>query len=57
MGATAYVDGSYNVKTEEFSYGIVFFTGAVDKEGNRQELHLSKAFAHEELSRGQILGK
>ena len=61
MGATAYVDGSYNVKTEEFSYGIIFFTGAVDKEGNRQELHFSKAFSHEELSEmrnvaGEIMG-
>ena len=61
MGAAAYVDGSYNVKTKLFSYGIVFFTGAVDQEGNRQELHFSKAFEHEELAQmrnvaGEIMG-
>jgi len=61
MGATAYVDGSYNVKTGAFSYGIVFFTGAVDSAGNRQELHYSKAFTHPELSEmrnvaGEIMG-
>ena len=61
MSATAYVDGSYNVRTGAFSYGIVFFTGAVDKEGNRQELHYSKAFTHPELSdmrnvAGEIMG-
>lgn len=61
MGAIAYVDGSYNIRTKNFSYGIVFFTGAVDKEGNRQELHFSKSFDHEELAEmrnvaGEIMG-
>lgn len=61
MGATAYVDGSYNITTGVFSYGIVFFTGAVDQDGNRQELHFSKAFEHPELAEmrnvaGEIMG-
>ena len=61
MGAAAYVDGSYNIRTRHFSYGIVFFTGAVDSEGNRQELHFSKEFDHPELAEmrnvaGEIMG-
>ena len=61
MGAVAYVDGSYNTSTKRFAYGIVFFTGAVDQDGNRQELHYSQAFTHEELSEmrnvaGEIMG-
>jgi len=61
MSATAYVDGSYNIHTGKFSYGIVFFTGAADSEGNLQELHYSQAFEHEELSEmrnvaGEIMG-
>lgn len=61
MAATAYVDGSYNVRTGQFSYGIVFFTGSKDKDGNLQELHFSKAFEHEELAEmrnvaGEIMG-
>lgn len=61
MGAAAYVDGSYNIRTKHFSYGIVFFTGAVDSEGNRQELHFSKEFDHPELAEmrnvaGEIMG-
>ena len=61
MGAVCYVDGSYNVNTGCFAYGIVFFTGAVDKDGNKQELHYSRAFSHQELSEmrnvaGEIIG-
>ena len=61
MNATAYVDGSYNIATKCFSYGIVFFTGAVDKNGNRQELHYSQSFSHPELAEmrnvaGEIMG-
>ena len=61
MGAIAYVDGSYNVRTKQFSYGVVFFTGAVDKDGNVQELHYSQAFDHPELAQmrnvaGEIMG-
>ena len=61
MGATAYVDGSYNIETKKFSYGVVFFTGAMDKDGNLQELHYSQAFEHEELAEmrnvaGEIMG-
>lgn len=61
MGARAYVDGSYNIRTKNFSYGIVFFTGASDKEGNLQILKFSKSFDHEELAEmrnvaGEIMG-
>ena len=61
MGAVAYVDGSYNASTGSFAYGIVFFTGAVDKDGNKQELHFSQAFEHPELAEmrnvaGEIMG-
>ena len=61
MGAIAYVDGSYNVKTEKFGYGVVFFTGASDKDGNLQELHYSQCFEHPELKdmrnvAGEIMG-
>ena len=61
MVASAYVDGSYNVVTKQFSYGVVFFTGACDKDGKPQELHFSKAFAHDELAQmrnvaGEIMG-
>ena len=61
MGAIAYVDGSYNTVTKVFAYGIVFFTGATDSEGNRQELHYSQAFSHPELAEmrnvaGEIMG-
>ena len=61
MSAEAYVDGSYNIHTKRFSYGIVFFTGASDRDGNLQELHFSKAFDHAELAEmrnvaGEIMG-
>lgn len=61
MGAIAYVDGSYNVRTKDFSYGIVFFTGAEDAAGNKQELHFSRSFSHPELAEmrnvaGEIMG-
>ena len=61
MGAIAYVDGSYNVNTQIFAYGIVFFTGAEDSDGNAQELHYSKAFSHPGLAEmrnvaGEIIG-
>ena len=61
MAAIAYVDGSYNIETKCFSYGVVFFTGAEDAEGNRQELHFSQSFSHPELAEmrnvaGEIMG-
>lgn len=61
MAAIAYVDGSYNIETGCFSYGIVFFTGAKDAQGNLQELHYSQAFDHPELAEmrnvaGEIMG-
>lgn len=40
---TAYVDGSYNVATGEFSYGVVMFH-------NGKELHFSEKFDDEELA-------
>ena len=40
---TAYVDGSYNAATGEFSYGVVIFH-------NGKELHFSEKFADEELA-------
>ena len=36
--ATAYVDGSYNIATKEFGYGVVMFH-------NGEELHMSKSFS------------
>ena len=61
MSAKAYVDGSYNINTQIFAYGIVFFTGAKDSGGNLQELHYSRAFSHPELAEmrnvaGEIMG-
>ena len=57
----AYVDGSYNVTTKRFGYGIVLFTDAQNPDGTPQEIHLSKAFSHEELASmrnvaGEIMG-
>lgn len=51
---TAYVDGSYNVRTEQFGYGIVLFTG-------EKTIELSKAFSNPELAEmrnvaGEIMG-
>lgn len=39
----AYVDGSYNIATGEFSYGVVMFH-------NGEELHFNKSFDDEELA-------
>lgn len=52
--AVAYVDGSYNNEDKRFSYGVVLFA-------NGEELHISKAFSHEELAEmrnvaGEIMG-
>lgn len=57
----AYVDGSYNVSTKRFGYGIVLFTDALNPDGTPQEIRLSKAFSHEELAEmrnvaGEIMG-
>jgi ribonuclease HI len=41
--AVAYVDGSYNVKTKNFSYGMVLFY-------NGEELHENEAFSDAELA-------
>ena len=57
----AYVDGSYNVSTKRFGYGIVLFTDAYNADGTPQEIRMSKAFSHEELAEmrnvaGEIMG-
>ena len=57
----AYVDGSYNVKTKRFGYGIVLFTDAVNPDGTPQEIRLSKSFSQEDLAEmrnvaGEIMG-
>ena len=41
--AVAYVDGSYNVKTNIFSFGTVIFA-------NNEEIHLKEAFSDAELA-------
>lgn len=41
--AVAYVDGSYNVATKEFGYGVVMFH-------NGEQIHLSDAFNDEEMA-------
>ncbi len=43
MDAVAYVDGSFNVATGEFSYGVVMFH-------NGEELHFNQFFNDEELA-------
>lgn len=53
-GAVAYVDGSYDVNAQAYSYGMVFFY-----EG--QELHFSKAYTDPALAQmrnvaGEIMG-
>lgn len=52
--AVAYTDGSYNIETGEFSYGVVMFA-------NGREENFSKSFSDEELSQmrnvaGEIMG-
>ena len=52
--AVAYVDGSYNVTTKQFSYGMVMFC-------NGEEITKSKAFADADLAEmrnvaGEIMG-
>lgn len=52
--ALAYVDGSYNVETGEYSCGVVFFFGG-------EELHLSRKGDNEEMAAmrnvaGEIMG-
>lgn len=59
--AIAYVDGSYNVKTMRFGYGVVLFTGRVNPDGSPEIIQLSKSFADPELAEmrnvaGEIMG-
>lgn len=59
--AKAYVDGSYNVKTGQFGYGVVLFTDAVLSDGSPEIIKLSKGFYEPELAEmrniaGEIMG-
>lgn len=59
--AKAYVDGSYNIATKRFGYGIVFFTDETLPDGSPNILRFSKGFSHEELAEmrnvaGEIMG-
>lgn len=52
--AVAYVDGSYNITTKEFGYGVVMFH-------NGEEIHLSQSYKDEEMAQmrnvaGEIYG-
>ena len=57
----AYVDGSYNIATKRFGYGVVFFTDGVTENGEPEYFTLSKAFSEPELAEmrnvaGEIMG-
>ena len=59
--AKAYVDGSYNVTTKRFGYGIVFFPCTNGPDDLTGELRLSKGFSNPELAEmrnvaGEIIG-
>lgn len=59
--AVAYVDGSFNVRTGQFGYGILFLTGELLPDGSERIIELSKAFYEPELSdmrniAGEIMG-
>lgn len=41
--AVAYTDGSYNIETQEFAYGVVLFYGG-------EEMHFSEKFSDPELA-------
>lgn len=57
----AYVDGSYNIATKQFGYGVVFFTDNVNEDGEADFFTLSKSFSEPELAKmrnvaGEIMG-
>ena len=59
--AVAYVDGSYNVKTKRFGYGVVLFTDSLNENGSPEIIKLSKGFSDPELAEmrnvaGEIMG-
>lgn len=59
--AKAYVDGSYNIRTQRFGYGVVLFTDRVLENGEPEILKLSKSFSDPELAQmrnvaGEIMG-
>ena len=59
--AVAYVDGSYNINTQRFGYGVVLFTEQTDEDGNPVTVQLSKSFSEPELAEmrnvaGEIMG-
>lgn len=59
--AKAYVDGSYNINTQRFGYGVVLFTDRVLENGEPEIIELSKGFDEPELAEmrnvaGEIMG-
>ena len=57
----AYVDGSYNINTKRFGYGVVLFTDRVGEDGEPEIIKLSKGFDEPELAEmrnvaGEIMG-
>ena len=59
--AKAYVDGSYNVETQRFGYGVVLFTDRIFEDGTPEVIKLSKGFSEPELAKmrnvaGEIMG-
>ena len=57
----AYVDGSYNIKTKRFGYGVVLFTDRMTEAGEPEVIKLSKGFSEPELAEmrnvaGEIMG-
>ncbi len=59
--AIAYVDGSYNIHTKRFGYGVVLFTGFELEDGSPEIIKLSKGFDEPELAEmrnvaGEIMG-
>ncbi len=59
--AKAYVDGSYNINTQRFGYGVVLFTDKINEDGSPETIELSKGFSEPELAEmrnvaGEIMG-
>lgn len=57
----AYVDGSYNIRTKRFGYGVVLFTDKISADGTPEILQLYKGFSNPELAEmrnvaGEIMG-
>ena len=59
--SVAYVDGSYNINTKRFGYGVVLFTEETAEDGSPVTVQLSKSFSEPELAEmrnvaGEIMG-